>query len=113
MRRLLIIMGIAMTALEVVNAPMLEFWPAAVVFAAMFAGFTVWFVRRGTRPPVVVLAGLFLMELVFLPGFARVTALDWLMQGLTFVLCAVGLVAAVGTLAASRRSRAGLAVAPS
>ena len=69
MPRLLIAMGIAMAALEAINAPMLgNFGVIAAVFAAIFAGLTWWFARRGTMLPAVLLGLLFLMELAFLPG---------------------------------------------
>jgi len=106
MRRLLIAMGIAMAALEASDAPMLgAFWLIAAVFAAMFASLTWWFTRRGTAPPAVLLGVLFLIELVFLPGYERTTALDWIMQAATLVLSALGLVAAVGTVVTLRRAR--------
>ena len=76
MGRLLFVMALAMGAVEVLDAPFLDVWPAALVFAAMFFGFAVWFRRRGTLPPVILLAVLFLIELVFLPGYERESFLD-------------------------------------
>ena len=95
MPRLLIAMGIAMAALEAINAPMLgSFGVIAAVFAAIFAGLTWWFARRGAMLPAVLLGLLFLMELAFLPGYERDTLLLWIMQGATAVFSGLGLIAA-------------------
>ena len=109
MGRLLIVMSIAMAALEVINAPFIEFWPAALVFAGMFLGFAAWFFRRGTLPPVILLAILFLVEVVFIPGYGRESTLDWVFQIGTVVFSVIGLVAAVGTILGIRRTAAATA----
>ena len=106
MPRLLIAMGIAMAALEAINAPMLgNFGVIAAVFAAIFAGLTWWFARRGAMLPAVLLGLLFLMELAFLPGYERDTLLLWIMQGATAVFSALGLIAAIGTVVPLVRAR--------
>jgi hypothetical protein len=106
MRRLLIAMGIAMAALEAINAPMLGYGAViAVVFAAMFGGLTWWFTRRGTMLPAVLLAVLFAIELAFLPMYDRTTLLLWIMQGVTLVFSTLGLIAAIGTLVPLVRAR--------
>ncbi len=106
MPRLLIAMGIAMAALEAINAPMLgDLWVIAAVFAAIFAGLTWWFSRRGTMTPAVLLGVLFLVELAFLPGYDRDTLLMWVMQGATAMISALGLIAAIGTVVTLVRAR--------
>jgi hypothetical protein len=105
MRRLLIAMGIAMAALEAIDAPTLgEMWPIAAAFAVMFAGLTWWFAARGTFPPIVLLGILFLLEVVSVPGYERTTAMDWLLQGLAGALSLAGLIAAIGAFVLRRRS---------
>ena len=111
MPRLLIAMGIAMAALEAINAPMLgDLWVIAAVFAVIFAGLTWWFVRRGTMLPAVLLGVLFAIELAFLPGYERDTLLLWIMQGATAVLSALGLIAAIGVVVTLVRARRRLAL---
>jgi len=105
MPRLLIAMGIAMAALEVINAPMIDGWVLAIAFAAMFVGFTWRFARRGTVLPVGLLAVLFAIELAFLPIYPRDTSLEWAMQGATLVFSTLGLIAAIGTLVTLVRAR--------
>ena len=106
MPRLLIAMGIAMAVLEAINAPMLgSFGVIAVVFAAIFAGLTWWFARRGTMLPAVLLGLLFLMELAFIPGYQRDTLLLGIMQGAAAVFSGLGLIAAIGTVVPLVRAR--------
>jgi protein-S-isoprenylcysteine O-methyltransferase Ste14 len=76
----------------------------------MFAALTWWFARRGSTQTVVLLAVLLLVELVFLPGYERTKALDWIMQGATLVPSTLGLVAALGTVVTMRRERRGTRV---
>ena len=110
MPRLLIAMGIAMAALEAINAPMISGWVAAVVFSVMFVGFTWWFARRGAIVPAVLLGVMFGIELAFLPVYPRDTPLEWIMQGFTLVFSALGLIAAIGTLVTLIRTRRRLAL---
>ena len=106
MRRLLIAMGIAMGAIEVIVAPTLDGgWVIAVVFGAMFFGFTWWFARREAVLPAVLLGVLFAIELAFLPLYTRDTLLLWIGQGATLVVSALGLIAAIGTLVTLARAR--------
>ena len=105
MRRLLVSMGIAMAALEAVDAPMLgEMWPLAAAFAVMFAGLTWWFARTGATLPIVILGILFLIEVVMVPGYERTTTVDWIMQGLAGVLSVLGLIAVIGVLLNKRKA---------
>ena len=105
MPRLLIAMGIAMAALEVINAPMIDGWVLAVAFAVMFVGFSWWFARGGAMLPAVLLGVMFAIELAFLPVYPRDTLLEWIMQGATLVLSGVGLIAAISTLVPLVRAR--------
>lgn len=106
MPRLLIAMGIAMAALEAINAPMLgAFGVIAILFAAIFAGLTWWFAHGGAMLPAVLLGLLFLMELAFIPGYQRDTLLLVIMQAAAGVFSGLGLIAAVGTVVPLVRAR--------
>jgi hypothetical protein len=104
MVRTMLAMAIAMAILEFTNAFMIEFPAAAVAFGVMFAGFAWWFAKRGTKPPLIALGVLFLIELLFLPVYPRDTVTDWVMQGLTLVLSGLGLVGVIGTWVGSRHA---------
>ena len=80
------------------------------MFAVMSAALTWRLARRGSTPTVVRLAVLFLVELVFLPGYERTTDLDWIMEGATLVPSTVELVAALGTVVTMRREHRGTRV---
>jgi len=101
----LIAMGMAMAALEAINAPMIDGWVLALVFAAMFVGFTWRFARRGTMLPVGLLGVMFAIELAFLPLYPRDTLLEWIMQGATALFSGLGLIAAIGTVVPLVRAR--------
>jgi hypothetical protein len=77
---------------------------AALVFAAGFAGLTLWFARRGSAAPAVLLGVLFLFELLGLAAYDRVTWVDWALQSATLVLSSLGLVAVVREVATRQRS---------
>jgi hypothetical protein len=111
MVRTMLGMAIAMAVLEFTNAFMIDFPAAAVAFGVMFAGFAWWYAKRATKPPLIALGVLFLIELAFLPVYPRETLTDWVMQGLTLVLSGLGLVGVIGTWVASRREQSPVPVA--
>ena len=58
---------------------------------------------------MILLPILFLVEVVFIPGYGRESALDWVFQIGTAVFSVIGLVAAVGTILGIRRTAAATA----
>ena len=44
------------------------------------------------------------VELAFIPFYARETAADWILEGVTLLFSAIGLVAAVASVLVNRRS---------
>jgi hypothetical protein len=100
----------AMVALELVMVFLTEFWPAALVMAAVFGAALCRLHAAGPGTGVLgVLALAFVVELVPLPFYPRDTVDDWVVQTLAGVISAVGLVAAVHSLL---RREAPLSVSP-
>jgi hypothetical protein len=111
MVRTTLTMAIAMAILEFSNIFMIDVPAAAATFAVMFLGFAWWFAKRHTKPPLIALGVLFLIELLFLPMYERVTVTDWIMQGLVLVLSGAGLIGVIGTWVQSRRTATAVSVA--
>jgi hypothetical protein len=105
MRKILISMGITMTILEIVNAPMISAPAAAIVFALLFAGCTWWFYKKNANPALIILSLLFLLEIVSIPGYPRTNARDWIMQSLTAIFSVIGLIGAFGTFKERRKAK--------
>ena len=63
-----------------------------------------WFVRAGKVWPVIALIVLFVVELAFLPVYARESWLDWTEQTAFAVISLVGIIAAFATMASRNRA---------
>jgi cell division protein FtsW (lipid II flippase) len=94
-----------MAVIEVVTAFYIEVPAAAIVFAALFLVIA-WFARRSPRAwPIIVLALMFVIEVVFVPTYERNGAADWIVQMAALLVSLVGLVGAAVWLAQRRRAR--------
>jgi hypothetical protein len=102
-RTLAIWAAVAMTALEVIDAPTIDAPLIAILFAVLFlAG--AWLTRRGGASGLIMLAVLSVIELAFLPTYERNNAFDWTVQVAVGVASLVCLVGSAGALAESRRT---------
>ena len=95
----------AMAVTEVIVSSGTEVPWGGFVFAALFAG-GAFLIFRGIalRTGLILVAVLCAVELVFIPFYARETAADWILEGVTLIFSAVGLVAAVASIFRGRRS---------
>jgi hypothetical protein len=95
----------AMAVTEVVTSIGNEVAWAGFVTAALFAA-GAYLVYGGTnlRAGLILVAALFLIELAFMPFYTRETVADWVLQGVTLLFSAVGLVAAVASIIVGRRT---------
>jgi hypothetical protein len=95
----------AMAVTEVVASIGNEVAWAGFLTAALFAA-GAYLVYRGIalRGGLILVAVLFLVELAFMPFYTRETAADWVLQGVTLVFSAIGLVAAVASILGDRRT---------
>src|SRR3954447_2675091 len=69
----------------------------AAAFAAAFL-LMAWFVRAGSFWPVIVLVVLFILEIAFVPTFARESWVDWAEQAGFVAISAVGLIAGIAAV---------------
>ncbi len=93
----------AMAVTEVVTSIGNEVAWAGFVAAALFAA-GAYLVYRGIalRAGLILVAALFIVELAFMPFYTRETAADWVLQGVTLLFSAIGLVAAVAAFLGGR-----------
>jgi hypothetical protein len=95
----------AMAVTEVIVSIGTEVAWGGFVFAALFmAGAFLIFRGIALRAGLVLVAMLCAVELAFIPFYARETAADWILEGVTLVFSGIGLVAAVASILGSRRS---------
>jgi FtsH-binding integral membrane protein len=109
MKKLLIGAALAAMTIELAMIPTMfgpdDFWPAAVVFAALFALGAWWADRSNRWGPRALLCVLFAVELLGLPAYARSNLADWVLQSAIGLASVIGLVAGIGLSFSSRRDR--------
>lgn len=95
----------AMAVTEVVTSLGTEVAWAGFVTAALFAA-GAYLVYRSIAPRagLILVAALFIIELAFIPFYTRETVADWVLQGVTLLFSAIGLVAAVASFLVGRRT---------
>ena len=95
----------AMAVTEVIVSIGNEVAWAGLVFAALFAA-GAFLIYRGSAllAGLILVAVLYTVELAFIPFYARETAADWILEGVTLLFSAIGLVAAVTSILVGRRS---------
>ena len=95
----------AMAVTEVIVSSGTEVAWGGFVFAALFAaGAFLIFRRIALRTGLILVVVLCAVELAFIPFYARETASDWILEGVTLLFSALGLVAAVASIFGGRRS---------
>jgi hypothetical protein len=95
----------AMAVTEAIVSTGTEVAWGGFLFAALFAA-GAFLIYRGIalRPALIFVAVLCAIELAFIPFYARATMADWILEGVTLLFSAIGLVAAVTSIYVGRGS---------
>jgi hypothetical protein len=95
----------AMAVLEAIVSIGTEVAWGGFLFAVLFAvGAFLIYRRIALRASLTLVAVLCAVELAFIPFYARETAADWILEGVTLLFSAIGLVAALASILGGRRS---------
>jgi hypothetical protein len=95
----------AMAVTEVIVSLGTEVAWGGFLFAALFAA-GAYLIFRGIalRTGLILVAVLCAVEVAFIPFYARETAADWILEGVTLLFSGIGLVAAVASILVGRRT---------